>query len=556
MNNKKITIATLALSLSMVIISCRSTDNAVDGKGSSGNSSFLEGTAMLKVDIMGEEFETGSDNSSPMASVKGNVGSVTLKEQTKTVMVDDKALVATLTPVIPSLSTMAKASSGAMAAVTPITGSNIKYRMIVYKTSDGSRIGSKTYTINAGVSVPDDGNDLYLDHTAGNYSFVILSYGTNVLPADVAGSLGSASLTGISGDSDLMYFRKDNVTLVKGSNPLNAVLQHMFSQITVKLDATNVSPGNGIQSITPATISRHRTANNSINLSDGTITYSATDIGSRTLDFSGNATTSAVWTAKPAIIVNPGTGGAEAPALTLTNMTVGAKVKTQTINGLLVKPGAKYNLNITFKCTSDALPTYNFTMSDPGGGSRNGNVITQRFTPDAPAADAGFTFEVYKLDNSFNLSINSQNISNNEVQFEYISQGQTYPQNIRFKSDRALWGISPGVSQIYNMDGTTTAPKTSIAQIIIATDGTVTMMGRRSLTLPLEPIEMYDPNTGTPSGTGSARAISIAKTATVVPFNKVTWNSTATNVVIASMIIQNATALEAFGHGSKIIPCQ
>ncbi|MCT3673995.1 hypothetical protein CMU40_06790 [Elizabethkingia anophelis] len=556
MNNKKITIVTLALSLSMVIISCRSTDNAVDGKGSSGNSSFLEGTAMLKVDIMGEEFETGSDNSSPMASVKGNVSSVTLKEQTKTVMVDDKALVATLTPVIPSLSTMAKASSGAMAAVTPIIGSNIKYRMIVYKTSDGSRIGSKTYTINAGVSVPDDGNDLYLDHTAGNYSFVILSYGTNVLPADVAGSLGSASLTGISGDSDLMYFRKDNVTLVKGSNPLNAVLQHMFSQITVKLDATNVSPGNGIQSITPATISRHRTANNSINLSDGTITYSATDIGSRTLDFSGNATTSAVWTAKPALIVNPGTGGAEAPALTLTNMTVGAKVKTQTINGLLVKPGAKYNLNITFKCTSDALPTYNFTMSDPGGGSRNGNVITQRFTPDAPAADAGFTFEVYKLDNSFNLSINSQNISNNEVQFEYISQGQTYPQNIRFKSDRALWGISPGVSQIYNMDGTTTAPKTSIAQIIIATDGTVTMMGRRSLTLPLEPIEMYDPNTGTPSGTGSARAISIAKTATVVPFNKVTWNSTATNVVIASMIIQNATALEAFGHGSKIIPCQ
>ena len=144
---------------------------------------------MLKVDIMGEEFETGSDNSSPMASVKGNVSSVTLKEQTKTVMVDDKALVATLTPVIPSLSTMAKASSGAMAAVTPITGSNIKYRMIVYKTSDGSRIGSKTYTINAGVSVPDDGNDLYLDHTAGNYSFVILSYGTNVLPADVAGVL-------------------------------------------------------------------------------------------------------------------------------------------------------------------------------------------------------------------------------------------------------------------------------------------------------------------------------------------------------------------------------
>ena len=87
-----------------------------------------------------------------------------------------------------------------------------------------------------------------------------------------------------------------------------------------------------------------------------------------------------------------GTGGAEASCLDFNNMTVGAKVKTQTINGLLVKPGAKYNLNITFKCTSDALPTYIFYDSDPGGGSRNGNVITQRFTPDAPAADAGFIF--------------------------------------------------------------------------------------------------------------------------------------------------------------------
>ncbi|MBO9573907.1 MAG: hypothetical protein J7497_17095, partial [Chitinophagaceae bacterium] len=384
-----------------------------------------------------------------------------------------------------------------------------------------------------------------------------LSYGTSVLPADVAGSLGTASLAGITGDSDLMYFRKDNVTLVKGTNPLNAILQHMFSQVTVKIDASGVSPGNGIQSITPATISRHRTANTSISLSNGAITYSssAADIGTRTLDFTGNSTASAVWTAKPALIVNPGTGGAEAPTLTLTNMTVGAKTKTQTVNGLLVKPGSRYNLNLTFKCTSDALPTYNFTMQNAGGGVLNGTTITQRFTPDAPAADAGFTFEVYKLDNSFNLKINGQDISNSEVQFEYISQGQTYPQNIRFKSDKALWGISPGVSQIYNMDGTTTTPKTSIAQIIIATDGTVTMMGRRSLTLPLEPIEMYDPNTGTPTGTNAARAISIAQTATMKPFNKVTWNSASTNVVIASMIIQNATALEAFGHGSKIVPC-
>jgi hypothetical protein len=82
MNNKKITIATLALSLSMMIMSCRSTDNAVDGKDSSGNSSFRR-DCCVKVGIIGEEFAAGSDNLSPTASVKGSAVSGVLKTTTK-----------------------------------------------------------------------------------------------------------------------------------------------------------------------------------------------------------------------------------------------------------------------------------------------------------------------------------------------------------------------------------------------------------------------------------------------------------------------------------------
>lgn len=41
-----------------------------------------------------------------------------------------------------------------------------------------------------------------------------------------------------------------------------------------------------------------------------------------------------------------------------------------------------------------------FSMSDSGSGTR----LTRTFN--APAADAGFVFDIYELDNSFNMTIN------------------------------------------------------------------------------------------------------------------------------------------------------
>ncbi|PUB26364.1 hypothetical protein C8J95_11147 [Elizabethkingia sp. YR214] len=71
-------------------------------------------------------------------------------------------------------------------------------------------------------------------------------------------------------------------------------------------------------------------------------------------------------------------------------------------------------------------------MYEPATSSKD--RISQGFT--FLPANAGFTFEVYELDNSFNLNINGVDLANQEIQFESGISG--LPQNIRFESDKTL----------------------------------------------------------------------------------------------------------------------
>ncbi|MDX8573775.1 hypothetical protein OZ666_18960, partial [Elizabethkingia sp. HX QKY] len=64
-------------------------------------------------------------------------------------------------------------------------------------------------------------------------------------------------------------------------------------------------------------------------------------------------------------------------------------------------------------------------------------------------------------------------------------------------------------------------------------DGSVSMMGRRSLTSNLEPLELY-------GGT---------------LFNTVTWKTTGSNTVVATMLVTGATVMRGLGVGKKIIAC-
>ncbi|MCL1672587.1 hypothetical protein [Elizabethkingia ursingii] len=529
MKNLKITIAAFMLSGSLLITSCRSSDNAIDNPG---DNLITNGSALIKMNLLGSEFESETISTSMASAKQLRVGS-TVRDQVSTFMAGEQPIIATLTPVIaPAIATQAAINPMADVVRNPLKGPNVKYRVIAYRTSSGAKVASNVYTIDAnGVSTADTG-DMMLDgddETINKYDFVVLSYNSSTAPADVTGNVSTASLSSISGDNDLMYFRTNNVRVSKGDNVLNVVLTHKFSQITTTIDASAVAPGNPISSIgSGITFDKHRGgAVNSIKLSDGTVTF-GTATATKAVSFTAPTPASAIWTSNPTLLANPGIAATDMSTLNFPNtaggtITVGSKTKRNfTVSNLVVTPGVKYNLKLKFACTTNATPTWPFNMSDSGSGTR----LTRTFN--APAADAGFIFDVYELDNSFNMTINGVDLATQEIQFQ--SGVVDYPQNIRFKSDGSRWGEN-GVPQIYSLGSSTNS--TPIIRITIGPDGSVSMMGRRSLTSNLEPLELY----------GGTR------------FNTVTWKTTGSNTVDATMLVTGATVMRGLGVGKKIVPC-
>ena len=416
MKNLKITIAAFMLSGSLLITSCRSSDNAVDN---SGENLITDGSALIKMNLLGSEFESETISTN-MASAKHTNSYSVVKEQVSTFMAGEQPVIATLTPVS-AISTQASVNSIAAVVRNPLKGPNVKYRVIAYRTSTGAKVATSVYTIDANGNSTADNGEMMLDgdnETVNKYDFVVLSYNSSTAPADVTGSISTATLPSISGDNDLMYFRTNNVRVSKGDNVLNIVLAHKFSQITTTIDASAVAPGTPISSIgNGINFDKHRGGTvNSIKLSDGTVTFGAATT-TKAVSFTAPTPTSAIWTSNPTLLANPGGTAADMSTLTFPNtaagtITVGSKTKRNfSVNNLVVTPGVKYNLKLKFACTTDATPTWPFNMSDSGSGTR----LTRTFN--APAADAGFVFDVYELDNSFNMTINGVDLATQEIHF-------------------------------------------------------------------------------------------------------------------------------------------
>ncbi|TYO92669.1 hypothetical protein LX74_01631 [Elizabethkingia miricola] len=526
MKNIKITTAMAMLSLSLLAVSCRSTDSAVENNG--GNE-MVNGSALLKFNLTGDDFE-GQDIE-PLASTK-NAGSA-MKEQVSNLIVGDQAFIVTMTPVVSLKGSTAQASVNPIAAGGVNLVQGVAFRVVVYRGD--TYIGQKLYTINAsGGSAPTAGTnstsaDMTLDgdtESLNKYTFVVYSFNSSTDPgAAPTTNLSVTSLPATSGNNDLMYFRADNVRVTKGDNLLSVVFKHKFSQITTIIDASAVSPGNGIQSISTPVMSNHRATGNVLKLSDGTVTFGAAGIG-KAVNFTGNPTTSAVWTSSPLLFANPGAAASDMATLTIVSMQVGTKTKNAiSIPNIVAKPGFKYNLKLKFACTDVATPAFDFSMSDPGN---TGNTrLTQSFN--FPAADAGFVFDVYELDNSFNLNVNGVDLSNQEIQFQ--GGVPNYPVNIRFKSDGALYGdTTKGVQEVYNITGNAASP---VVRITIGPDGSVSMMGKRSTAGTLEPLELFN----------------------TALFNKVTWNSTAINPVTVTQLVTGLTKFIGKGTGRKVVTC-
>lgn len=177
-----------------------------------------------------------------------------------------------------------------------------------------------------------------------------------------------------------------------------------------------------------------------------------------------------------------------------------------------------------------------FSMNYPNGSKPKGTIVSHTFN--MPAADYGFQFDIYELDNSFNLQINGTKLAENEIQFQGT---QGLVQNIRFKSDGAKWGDGtiPAIYTIYSNKTSVSSTKavnassTPIIRVIIDGDGNIKIYGKRTSTsIILEELEIFN-NT----------------------FNTISWYSDKENEIIATQLVDRTTIMDGYGSGLKVVPC-
>jgi len=174
---------------------------------------------------------------------------------------------------------------------------------------------------------------------------------------------------------------------------------------------------------------------------------------------------------------------------------------------------------------------FSWTYAD--GQKPDGSTVSETITQ--PGTNAGFVFDIYELDNSFNMEINGDKLANQELEFQAgVSAG---PQNIRFV-DGMIWEEG-GIDDIWKLEG---EPGKPIIRVEILSSGEILMFGSKvSSSNPnyaLEPLELFNGNT----------------------FNTITWNTDSNdplnNEIIVTQNVVGATKMVGYGSGQNIVPCK
>lgn len=147
-----------------------------------------------------------------------------------------------------------------------------------------------------------------------------------------------------------------------------------------------------------------------------------------------------------------------------------------------------------------------------------------------PATNFGFVFDIYSLDNSFNMNINGVNLASSEIEFQQESTPAPGI-NIRFM-DGTTYGTggADGTQKIWEMTGTSVAP---LIRMVISPTGAVTMFGSKVSGGSLFPLELINGNS----------------------FNTIIWNASATNIITVTQNKVGATNISGRGYGLNIVPC-
>lgn len=495
------------------LYSCKETKDSLTSNGKANVNIHLLGVDN-KV-IANKKASSGSNAISSVQTVTGSLTKTSSFEATLT----NKSL----TTNGGILRSSASTNKAATEERTPLA-ENIKYKILVYN-SEGDYVTEKTYTNSL-----DNDSEIILD--AGQaYTFIAYSVNsTTTVPAVTAqADLATASLENVS--ADLMYFKKD-VTLQSGSNNLDVILKHQYSEVTTNLSMATEMTGAITSLLTPTITPTHTNAN--LKLEDGTITYN----GSASLEnviFPAVGSGLREVSSTPTVLIHP---GATDGIFNFGSITIDGETRSNvSVAGLQIIPGQRYNLNLNFKtCTQSVTggADLNWNYLAVGSGANvngtvvpNGGLVTKTLT--APGADYGFVFDILEMDNSFNMEVNGILLSTQEIQFESgIAIAQ---KNVRY-SDGSVYGgnnVEGGtIQQIYDMTGTVANP---LIRVVISRTGEVTMYGSKISGGLLYPLVLTQ---------GS--------------FNTVPWSATS-NTVKITQVVQGKTMMVGSGSGRKKTPC-
>ena len=142
-------------------------------------------------------------------------------------------------------------------------------------------------------------------------------------------------------------------------------------------------------------------------------------------------------------------------------------------------------------------------------------TVTQ--TIEQPASNYGFAFDIYELDNSFNLEINGTKIAVHEIEFQ--SNG-TPGINVQFSDGDEYETDTEG--DIWEMKGDADNP---LIRVIISPTGSLSLWGSKTSGGELFPLILTSNNQGQNS------------------FNTVPWNSEGTNTIVVTQNIVGVTLM-------------
>ncbi|MBI6121358.1 lectin-like domain-containing protein [Salegentibacter maritimus] len=142
-----------------------------------------------------------------------------------------------------------------------------------------------------------------------------------------------------------------------------------------------------------------------------------------------------------------------------------------------------------------------------------------------PATNYGFQFDIYTLDNSFNLEINGTKLAVKELEFQSLN---TSGINVRFADGDEFETDTEG--DIWQMTGSASAP---LIRVVIGPTGSVALYASKVSGGPLFPLVLINDN----------------------EFNNIPWNSTGTNTIVGTQNVVGATTMTGYGSGKNKTPC-